>query len=109
MVQEHFNEHLETAVAGTPFSVDMLAAIAQQETGYIWAPLVERKLPTRRILALCVGDTPDSDRDRNAFPETKSDLLAAPRGDGCSLLSESNFTNKVGSARGASKMSFLGV
>jgi hypothetical protein len=30
-----FDRHLEAAVVGTPFSVDMLTAIAQQETGYI--------------------------------------------------------------------------
>jgi hypothetical protein len=76
-----FKKQLRAAIKGTPFSVDMLAAIAQQETGYIWAPLVERKLPTQRILALCVGDTLDADKGRNAFPKTKSDLLAAPRGD----------------------------
>src|SRR6266496_1080095 len=76
-----FNKHLEAAVVGTPFSVDMLAAIAQQETGYIWGPLVDKKLSTRKVLALCVGDTLDADKGRNAFPKTKSDLLAAPRGD----------------------------
>jgi peptidoglycan hydrolase-like protein with peptidoglycan-binding domain len=76
-----FNEHLEAAVAGTPFSVDMLAAIAHQETGYIWGPLVDKKLSTGKVLALCVGDTLDADKGRTAFPKTKSDLLAAPRGD----------------------------
>lgn len=34
-----FNKHLQAVVRGTPFSVDMLAAIAQQETGYIWGTL----------------------------------------------------------------------
>jgi hypothetical protein len=56
-----FNRYLEAAVVGTPFSVDMLAAIAQQETGYIWGPLVDRKLSTGKVLALCVGDTLDAD------------------------------------------------
>jgi hypothetical protein len=76
-----FNKHLRAVIIRTPFSVNLLAAIAQQETGYIWARLVERKLPTRKILSLCVGDTLDADRGRNAFPKTKSDLLAAPQGD----------------------------
>ncbi len=75
-----FNKHLQAAVRGTPFSVDMLAAIAQQETGYIWGPLVDKKLSRGKILALCVGDTLDADKGRKAFPKTKSDLLAAPRG-----------------------------
>ncbi|KAF5409202.1 MAG: hypothetical protein Udaeo2_05630 [Candidatus Udaeobacter sp.] len=76
-----FNKHLQAAVRGTPFSVDMLAAIAQQETGYMWAPFVARRLSVKKILALCVGDTLDADKGRTAFPKTKSELLAAPRGD----------------------------
>ena len=35
---------------------------------------------SRQILALCVGDTLDADK-RSAFPKTKADLLAEPRGD----------------------------
>ena len=89
-----FNKHLEAAVVGTPFSVDMLRAIGQQETGYIGAPLVDKKLSTKKILALCIGDTLDADGSRDAFPKTKSDLLAATQGHGCSLLSESHFTTK---------------
>jgi hypothetical protein len=56
---ESFSKDLKTAVAKTPFSVDMLAAIAQQETGYMWGPFVARRLSVKKILALCVGDTFD--------------------------------------------------
>ncbi len=41
-----FGDTLEEAVAGTPFSVDMLAAIAYQETGYIWSVLVDALMKT---------------------------------------------------------------
>ena len=33
-----FNKPLQAAVRGTPCSVEVLAAIAQQETGYICGP-----------------------------------------------------------------------
>src|SRR6266542_5814545 len=73
-----FNKHLEAAVVGTPFSVDMLAAIAQQETGYIWPALLKHDLSLPRILELCVGDT--IDKGRSAFPTSKSALMTVPRG-----------------------------
>jgi hypothetical protein len=75
-----FSKDLKAAVAKTPFSVDMLAAIAQQETGYMWGSFVARRLSVKKILALCVGDTFDFP-GRTAFPKTKFELLAAPRGD----------------------------
>jgi Putative peptidoglycan binding domain/CHAP domain len=73
-----FNKDLKAAVVRTPFSIDMLAAIAQQETGYIWSTLLKHDLRLPKILELCVGDT--IDKGRGAFPKTKSDLLAAPQG-----------------------------
>src|SRR4026208_453397 len=75
-----FSKDLKAAVAKTPFSVDMLAAIAQQETGYMWGSFVARRLSVKKILALCVGD-PFDFPGRTAFPKTKFELLAAPRGD----------------------------
>lgn len=75
-----FHKRIASGVLNTPFSVDLLSAIAQQETGYIWAPLVENGLSERDVLRLCVGDTLDADRGRRAFPRTKTDLLAASRG-----------------------------
>ena len=76
----NFGKPIEKAIAGTPFSLDMLAAIACQETRYIWARLVDKKLPLTQVLRLCVGDTLDADKGRGEFPETKAVLLAAPRG-----------------------------
>ncbi len=33
----------------------MLAAIAQQEAGYIWSALLKHNLSLQKILELCVG------------------------------------------------------
>jgi hypothetical protein len=74
-----FGKEIGKAVAGTPFTLDMVAAIAFQETGYLWAPLVARGLSPAELLKACVGDTFDAP-DRDAFPTSKSALLAAPRG-----------------------------
>ncbi len=75
-----FGPATQAALAGTPFDLDMLVAIACQETGHIWSRLRRKGLPTAEIARLCVGDTLDSDRGRSAFPPTKADLLAVPNG-----------------------------
>ena len=54
-----FNKQLEDAVVHTPFSVDMLTAIAYQESGEVWPVLVDKRLSIPKILELCVGDTID--------------------------------------------------
>lgn len=76
-----FQPRIVPLLAGTPMTVDMIAAIACQETGHIWPLLRRKNLPTARILALCVGDTLDADKGRRAFPTTKAELLARPNGD----------------------------
>lgn len=76
-----FEPAIEEALAGTPFSVDMIAAFACQETGEVWPSLRRQGLPTPRILELCVGDTLDDTGGRGAFPKNKAELLAAPDGD----------------------------
>ena len=78
--KREFAARIATAVQGTPLMVDHIAAIALQETGYIWAPLQRKGLPTSRILELCVGDTLDESRGRSAFPKSKAELMAAPDG-----------------------------
>jgi hypothetical protein len=79
--KENFHTEIEAAIAGTPFTLDLLVAVACQETGHIWSVL--RKKPSftlDQILALCVGDTLDAP-NRSAFPKTKAALLAKPDGD----------------------------
>jgi hypothetical protein len=78
--KEQFHQEIEASLAGTLFDLDMLVAIACQETGYIWSVLRKKPLSKPEILALCVGDTLDASRGRRAFPRTKADLIAKPNG-----------------------------
>ena len=78
--KQTFLGEIEPAIQGTPFTLDLLAAIAAQETGHIWASLRDT-MPLPDLLEICVGDTLDADRGRSAFPRTKADLVAEPRGD----------------------------
>lgn len=81
--KQQFGQQVRAATAGTPFDLDMIVAIACQETGYIWSILRHKVLPIDRICALCVGDTIDYKgprKGRQVFPLNKVDLLAAPRG-----------------------------
>jgi len=78
--KQQFQAEIEQGVQGTPFSADMLTALACQETGEIWPILRKRSLTRDRILELCVGDTLDSNKGRKAFPQTKADLVASPNG-----------------------------
>jgi hypothetical protein len=82
--KSQFQPAIEKAIAGTPFSVDMIAAFACQETGEIWPALRRQGLPTSRILELCVGDTIDASATgggRRAFPRNRGELVQAGQGD----------------------------
>jgi hypothetical protein len=74
-----FQNELVQAVAGTPYTADLLAAIAMQETGYIWSVLVGKNLPVADVLGLCVGDSLDTP-SRSAFPKNKAALTAVSNG-----------------------------
>lgn len=79
---EQFGDKIRAAVAGTPFTLDLIVAIAMQETGYLWGKTRKpdkdgNVRPIEEILYLCVGDTLDS---RSAFPKSRAALEAAPRG-----------------------------
>ena len=73
-----FRATVESARAGTPFTPDLVAAVAFQETGYIWSGLIKR-LSVADLLKVCVGDTFDAPA-RDEFPRTKAELLAAKDG-----------------------------
>jgi hypothetical protein len=82
--KDNFGAEIEAAVDDGPFDLDMITAIACQETGHIWQRLRKKPLTKAQILALCVGDTIDAKPGgggRSAFPKTKAALLAHPRGD----------------------------
>src|SRR3954469_16067864 len=78
--KQQFKDNINTATAGTPFTVNMLAALACQESGEIWPILRKHQLSTQDILALCVGDTLDASGGRGTFPTTKADLVATENG-----------------------------
>ena len=72
-----FSTQISAAVANTPFSLDLVVAIACQETGFIWGPLQRQGVPTARILKLCVGDTIDgkpNGKGRKPFPRSRAEL-----------------------------------
>lgn len=77
----NFGNEIAQAVQGSVFDVDMLTAIACQETGSLWGVMrKEAGMTPTQIAALCCGDTLDADRGRSAFPRTKAELLAVPKG-----------------------------
>jgi peptidoglycan hydrolase-like protein with peptidoglycan-binding domain len=80
--QTAFDKELRRAVTGTPFDSELLAALAYQETGYLWQTLVEAGLSKKEVLTLCVGDTVDGGvrSGRRAFPRDKTQLLGHPQG-----------------------------
>lgn len=78
--KQNFQNDIKAAIAGTAFDLDLMVALACQETGDVWPILRKKPLSVARIVALCVGDTLDSDKGRKAFPKTKADLLSKPQG-----------------------------
>jgi len=77
--KQNFQTEVRAAIAGSAFDVDLIVAVACQETGHIWSVLRKKSLTIPQILALCVGDSLDAP-NRSAFPKTKAALLAKPRG-----------------------------
>jgi len=77
--KNQFHTNVAAAVAGTPFDLDMLTALASQETGFIWGALSRKGLPTQQILDLCVGDVITGPK-RSAFPTSAAALKAWSRG-----------------------------
>ncbi|MBD9426197.1 hypothetical protein IB232_12755 [Pseudomonas sp. PDM15] len=77
--KQEFRPRIEPMLRGTPFTLDLLTAIACQETGYLWNRL-RKQMPVARVLQLCVGDTLDASAGRRAFPQTKAELLSKPNG-----------------------------
>jgi hypothetical protein len=75
----NFQGKINAAIAGTPFTLDLMTALACQETGEIWPILRHKDLSLDRILELCVGDTIDRPSG-HTFPKDKAALIAADRG-----------------------------
>jgi hypothetical protein len=104
--KSQFQDAIVPAVAGTPFTVDMVTAIACQETGPIWSALRRKGLSTERILQLCVGDTLDATPTggRRAFPKNKAELLASPNGARMFELARQGLVDMAAYIRGYSGM-----
>lgn len=79
--KRNFGNQVAVATAGTPISVDLVTAIAVQETGYIWNSLIQHHQgDVDAVLAGCVGDTLDAP-NRRAFPISRAALEAEPYGE----------------------------
>lgn len=77
----NFGVRVLDAVRGTPFTLDLIAAIAYQETGKeIWGPLSRGGLSVEQILKLCTGDTLDYPKRSAAWPKNRAELEAHPKG-----------------------------
>jgi hypothetical protein len=96
--KQTFLEKLTLATSNTPYSIDLLCAIAFQETGYIWSNMIG-KLPLDQITQLAVGDTLDAP-NRNAFPKNKQALLAAPNGNAMFDIARESLVNMAKYVKG---------
>ena len=81
-----FGTKIDAAVAGTPFTRNLIVAIAMQETSYIWRPQYKNK-SVDEVLTLCVGDTIDAP-GRKAFLEIALPLRLSTKAKRCSELGE---------------------
>ena len=77
--KQNYAADILRSINNTPLSLDLICAIAVQETGELWRVL--RHSHSRAdVLRLAVGDTIDAP-SRKAFPRDKVDLLSVPQGD----------------------------
>lgn len=78
--KRNFGDKIAAATQDTPISVDLVTAIAVQETGYIWPALIRHHQgDVVAVLEGCVGDTLDTP-NRRAFPINRAALEAEPYG-----------------------------
>jgi hypothetical protein len=67
--KQTFGRECQQRLGGTPFNLNLLTAIAVQESYEAWG-LVYKTLPRSEVLKLCVGDT----IDRGVFPHNRDEL-----------------------------------
>jgi hypothetical protein len=74
--KKNFQQKVQAGIQGTPFTLDLLTALAVQESfGDAWG-LIFKTRPVDEVLQLCVGDS----IDRSVFPKDRAELVAAPNG-----------------------------
>lgn len=76
--KDTYGDKVTQKLAGTPFDLQLLMAIAYQETGYVWGRMIG-KTTLEDLLLCCTGDTIDSPK-RSAFPKNRQELEAYPNG-----------------------------
>ena len=78
--KSNFGQEIEEATDGTPISIDLVSAIALQETGYLWSALLRHHAGNlEKVLEGCVGDTIDYP-SRRAFPRNREALESISHG-----------------------------
>src|SRR5690349_17285483 len=96
-MKNHFGEQMNEAGKNTPFTIDIICAIACQETAFVWLNFLS-KLSVDEILARCVfdasGDFPGT--QRSAFPKNTA-TFRRRYGDTFTqmLIDEANMTRKL--------------
>ncbi len=96
-LKTNYRNSFKTAVANTPFTIDLLCAIICQETAFAWLPWINTKTP-KEILSLCVfdasGDFPGT--NRSAFPKNTA-AFRTKMGDALTnmLIAEANKSRAV--------------
>ncbi|WP_298145902.1 hypothetical protein [uncultured Acinetobacter sp.] len=73
----NFSQEINQAAENTPFNLNLLTAIAIQETSYIWGSMLSNS--PDQVLPYCVGDTLDTP-NRSAFPINRAQLEEYPNG-----------------------------
>jgi hypothetical protein len=74
-----FGAETATAIAGTPFTLDLIVAIAIQETHEVWGRAYKTH-SVDDVLRLCVGDIIDGSGGRGAFPRSRTALEGVENG-----------------------------
>ena len=92
----HFADPLRNAAATTPLDIDLICAIACQETAAKWLPWIDSQTP-EAVLARCVfdasGDYPGT--NRAAFPANTAAFRARYPALADSLIAEANQTRAL--------------
>lgn len=77
---DRFGERVIERCSHSLITSELVAAIATQETGYLWERLEAGTSTEEQFLSLCVADEIGWGRGRSYFPTSKAQLLAAENG-----------------------------
>lgn len=79
--EKTFGTKIKAAIKDSkvPITLDLVTAIALQETYYLWVKFYDQ-LSVKQTLLLCVGDSLGGVDGRTVFPTSKAELLAASNG-----------------------------